>query len=185
MKTDILYKVSLLSLLSLAACGGIVSYATLHKKVHQIEGTISAQYSSIKDLVDDSTLIVKVRAFDQTSEEYQGVVFTNTDVHVQKVLKGDISSNTNIKVLETGGTKGGEEYNFEGVSPMKGEHDYFLFLQKYQGGIPGAQYVIVGAYQGRLDINSNSVSPANPNSNHFNVSTLTKLISDVQSDVAH
>jgi len=110
------------------------------------------------------------------------VVFTDTAFTVSSVIKGtDVHPGSIIQVLETGGTINGEKHNINGVSPMSKNSEHILFLDKYQGGIPNQEYVIVGAYQGRFDMTSNNqIVSADRNSKLSKINSASQLISQIQ-----
>ncbi|MDQ0189630.1 hypothetical protein JI721_09115 [Alicyclobacillus cycloheptanicus] len=141
---------------------------------HGTDTTLAREYSSVGQLISDSSDVVKGKALSGKSFTYHGVTFTDTYLIVSKELRGtNIRPGSTIEVLETGGPNSPVN---DDIYPMKDGKQYILFLTPYSRPIPDQQYVIVGSYQGRFDLESgDNIASVTNNSPLKNVTSLSKL----------
>jgi uncharacterized membrane protein len=108
---------------------------------------------NLDSLIEDSQLIVvaQVTAY-QTIEEFQKVDFAFTQLIVKKTLKDNGLVGDKIALLQT-------VADFDPI--VEAGSDVLLFLEKYEGPIPGAEgaYVCKGLYQGNYIINGDKIVP--------------------------
>ena len=121
--------------------------------------SVKERFETLSDLTDRATNIVEVSILDKAETvEYGQVFFTISQAKVLSSLKGDITPNTEIRIIETGGSMpNGQEFKFNGIPVVKkGEH-LFLFVEKYVGPVAQNAYVPLGVYQGKFKVQGDNV----------------------------
>jgi len=108
----------------------------------------------VADLKDKSDVIVEVNVGKTASKslEYKHVVFTITNVEVQKTFKGDQHANDSINILELGGFYDNKEYVYGNNHVLQPGEKVILFLERYQGLVTNDAYVIKGVFQGKFKL---------------------------------
>ncbi len=140
----------------LGSCGGRTGFlfSSNNNTVPPVEPSVKISYyaKSIDDLIQDSPYIVIAKVSDKQSwYRYRGVYFYNTQINVQKVLKGSIPSGKEITLMQT--------YCEEDTIVEKGS-TVLLFLDRYEGPATGNAYVCQGAYQGQYKIDGKKILPS-------------------------
>lgn len=107
---------------------------------------VEKTYTSLGEIVNDSTLIAEVELEDQAeSINFGESEFTLSKVNVNKIFKGDSElENTTINLLEL---------SFLDIKIDKGNGKFLLFLKPYEGPITSSAFVVTGVYQGRFKYN--------------------------------
>lgn len=104
------------------------------------------QKSNLKDLVSSSELIVKGKVTKITPIEFKKVIFTDYDIDIQDVLKGE---NQHVVVRLTGGTLDGTKLVAEGIEQLEKNQEYMFCLQKvFPDDSSSNLFSPIGAYQG-------------------------------------
>ncbi len=141
----------LLFIVFLGACSKQQSYDLSDETINKINeeetypdtpGELQTIYKSIKDIASDSDDIVKVNILGRSIEMLDGYPQLHTMVQVQSVVKGNLKTDDEIKIIEEAGSDGEV---LGGIPYLKDEESYVLFLTEYN-----QNYYIVGAYQGRF-----------------------------------
>ncbi|MGL4739880.1 MAG: hypothetical protein ACRC41_03635 [Sarcina sp.] len=156
--------------------------------VANMSGKLVNCYETLEEINKDSEIVVKGKIIKNEYIEYEGVIFTVSQFKVEDAIKGNVSKDKVIKVLQTGGistVKSNEmdeksfedpkevekhlknnlgkkfESTIEGVKVLKENDNAVLLLQKYDGPITQDSYVGTGDFQGRFIINekTKSISP--------------------------
>jgi hypothetical protein len=123
---NLLKTVFLLSCFTLifAAC------SSNEKPIGKIESTgkLAQNFHTLKDLKKGSKLAVEVSVI-ETLENivYEDVAFTISKARILSSTKGNLKPGDEIKILETGGTKNGVVYAFNGIPVMKPGENLYLF----------------------------------------------------------
>ncbi|OYD07970.1 hypothetical protein [Paludifilum halophilum] len=121
--------------------------------------SIPHTYSDVDELKKEADLIIEGKTLNKRTWNHQGVPFTLSRVKVGSILAGKPKSKV-IRVLETGGMREGKHWTVEHNRVMEKEQDYVLFLRTYEGPVTNEEsYVIVGAYQGKFQVEGQRVTP--------------------------
>ncbi|KPC74654.1 hypothetical protein ADL26_09430 [Thermoactinomyces vulgaris] len=171
----------MMTALGLLLVGGIYFSFVAPKEV-EVGVSLDKQYSSVDEMKQEAQLIVEGTASTkQQGIRYQNMLFTVTDFHINKTIKGHADNKT-IRILETGGFDGKNYLTVEGNKIMDKNQSYVLFLQKYQGSVTNQDaYVIIGAYQGKFAVDGNTISPAHKVAPAIaKLETKQDLIKDIQ-----
>ncbi|GED71157.1 hypothetical protein BRE01_48590 [Brevibacillus reuszeri] len=119
-------------------------------------GHLVKNYETADELKKDADLVLEIEATDSSSLEYKNIVFTLINAKVKKEFKaGKKFKDKEIKILETGGYYEGKNYLFEDNEVLKEGDKTIVFLKKYEGPIADDAYVILGAYQGKFNLDKN------------------------------
>ncbi|MBI2917415.1 MAG: hypothetical protein HYY01_05400 [Chloroflexi bacterium] len=136
--------------------GGVRS---VDDKVQRVSATYVRRYSSLADLANEATLIVRGRVV-QEGDSYpvgDGFPFTDVVFRVDQVLLGDNAvAGTLITVGQTGGRGRGGLLELELEPLMRAGEEFVLFLHPWWGLYPEKMYS-VGSYAGRFRIDNGAV----------------------------
>ncbi|PWK16508.1 hypothetical protein [Tumebacillus permanentifrigoris] len=138
-----------------------------------------ANYPLYKDLeeVEKASSVVVVARYQGERENYEvkpaglpGVTLSKTQVHVERVIKGDLEKGKKLTVYEEGAIVKGTYVNTEGYKWMDKKGEYLLFLRKISDE---QAFAIVGIYQGKFDLSNHSKKQAGET-----ITQLTAALSD-------
>ena len=105
-------------------------------------------YTSLTEIADDAEVIVRVSVSGSKEVYLDGHPQIHTSVKVLEALKGDISTNDVLTIVE----EGSGETVVSGIPLLDPSNEYVLFLTQYEG-----KYYICGAFQGRFMIEQDYV----------------------------
>lgn len=127
-----------------------------NNKVVNVHSDLTKRFSTVAQLSQDAEVIVLAEVGSNgKSFEYAKVVFTTTDVRINKAIKGDFKAGESISVLETGGALHDLEYRIDDVPVLKQGEKVLLFLEKFQGAeFAKNSYLILVSYQGKFILRS-------------------------------
>lgn len=102
-------------------------------------------YQNVEEMYLESDLVIQGQVTGSSTEERFDVIFTNQEVKIKKVYRGDLAKGDIITVQQTGGRMNGITTNaFREAPLMKRNGNYLLFLQLAPEGF----YLVAGGYQG-------------------------------------
>ena len=145
---------------------------------HMVVDSKMREYNELNDVESESDVIIVAEKIKQSEPIVERdelgnllIVYTLSDVKVEKVIQGDIEPNTTISVFENEGydDKTAMNYHIAGYEMMKTGNKYLLFLRKsktHDNYIPsGLSYgkVPLGEEQSQL---RNSINSANTEYSH-------------------
>ncbi|GGE14033.1 hypothetical protein GCM10011571_14370 [Marinithermofilum abyssi] len=154
-----IYPLLIVTLTVLLAVGVYVSFFA--PKEMELGVSVNKTYTGVEDLKRDADLVVEGKSLSRQSLlKHEGMPFTLTPFQVTSVMKGDRTART-ITILETGGFDETRHLTVEHNQVMNKDQHYILFLQKYQGPVTDQDaYVIIGAYQGKFQVDGQRITPA-------------------------
>lgn len=104
------------------------------------------QKSNLKDVVSSSELIIKGKVTKITPLEIKKVIFTDYEIDVDDVLKGE---KQHVVVRLTGGTLDGTQLISDEIKPLEKNQKYIFCLEKVFPEDPNSNaFSPIGAYQG-------------------------------------
>lgn len=130
------------------------------------------QYLTLNELTQDAEVIARVKVLssettdNRTVELDEAAIVTLAKVEIIRSYKGSLAEDTEILVLETGGLVEQDDQSVDiqvnGISVMKPEESFILFLQSVSGSGDQQVYEPVGLYQGKFRIEKNLVQQQAP-----------------------
>ncbi|MBN6889488.1 hypothetical protein ACUXCC_004768 [Cytobacillus horneckiae] len=163
-KRYIILGIGLISLLSFYLLLKITNYPIFTKSFGV---SVITEYNELKELENDSSVIVDITVNENEYFTYEDVPFTLSELKINKVFKGELMEGDSINILETGGVVNNIEYTAEHDEILKERENAILFLYKYEGPIKEGveKYVISGLYQGKFKyVNTpDSITPSEEN----------------------
>ena len=164
------------ALISLLAAAGLVATGCLFREKPLPTVTIDKQpdrsYQTLNELTQDATVIVRVKVRssettdNRTVELDESAIVSLARVQVIRSYKGSVSADSEISVLETGGVVelDGQSVDIQvnGISIMKPEESFILFLNPLSGSNKQSAYAPLGLYQGKFRIEKNLVQQQAP-----------------------
>ena len=114
----------------------------------EVPGTLATIYTSLTEIADDAEVIVRVSINGSKEVQHDGYPQIYTSVKVLEALKGNISANDVLTIVEEGSGK----TVLGGIPLLNPSNEYVLFLTQYEGN-----YYICGAFQGRFIIEQDYV----------------------------
>lgn len=130
------------------------------------------QYLTLNELIQDAEVIARVKVLSSETTDNRAVeldesaIVTLAKVEIIRSYKGSLAEDTEILVLETGGLVEQDDQSVDiqvnGISVMKPEESFILFLQSVSGSGEQQVYEPVGLYQGKFRIEKNLVQQQAP-----------------------
>ncbi len=147
MKKFILIFISIL----LVGCG-----ATKVTQTKYYNSQVTKRYGSLKDMINDATLVAKVKIKDDGSSNKSGkYVYTTYQAKVEDGLKNADAST--IKIKMRGGVDGSTRYIVKDDPLMKKGEEYLVFATKNNDGT----YTTLSDAFGRMQIKNDLVTSLN------------------------
>ncbi|CAM2773777.1 hypothetical protein PASE110613_00100 [Paenibacillus sediminis] len=150
--------------ISLVVLFGVIVATSLQTNAAKINKKVithfdlTESFDSIESLEQSASLIANVKVNSSKSFTYGNVVFTLSNVSVNKAYKGEADKTINI--LETGGIgEDGLYYTVEGNDVLLKNQQAIVYLEKYDGPIAENAYVIKGVYEGKFKIQNGKLLP--------------------------
>ena len=114
----------------------------------EVPVSLETIYTSLTEIADDAEVIVRVSISGSKEVQLDGYPQIHTSAKVLEALKGNISTNDVLTIVEEGSSK----TVLGGIPLLNSSNEYVLFLTKYEG-----KYFICGAFQGRFIIEQDYV----------------------------
>ena len=112
------------------------------------------QKDNINDVVSSSELIVKGKVTKITPIEVHKLIFTDYEIDVSDVLKGEKQS---VVVRLTGGTLGDTEIIADGIEPLVEDQEYLLCLHRvFPKDASSNLFCPVGGFQGIFQVDESA-----------------------------
>jgi hypothetical protein len=113
---------------------------------------LSFYAESLDELIGASQYIIIAEVSGRQKDyNHMGVKFVNTEITIEKVLKGDsLSENQQITLLQTA---------IEEDPIVKRNKKVLLFIDKYEGPVTEDAYVCQGLYQGHYILDEKKILP--------------------------
>ncbi|WP_055665919.1 hypothetical protein [Desnuesiella massiliensis] len=139
-------------ILSSIALSNLIKFPT---RIH-LEGNYMNLKANMKEIINDSGLIVIGKPIKINTFEYGNIIFTDYEIQTQEVLKNSNNHNTEkIVVRLTGGKLNGVEQVSENIKQLDLNNTYLFALHRtFPEKVGDCVYTPMGAYQGILNVNS-------------------------------
>jgi len=162
MKKKILYAPAVMVVVVLIAVSAILIYNaySIHSDTQRLDipqshASWAEHYYSVESLIKASDLIVTGTVVGAEVENRHGLLFTNQEIHIEKVYQGDVRVGDSIRVLQTGGVMDGFESGTFLESPLFEIGDFNLMFLRYTDE---GHFLVMGGYQGLGRIDKDSIS---------------------------
>ncbi|MBP2114659.1 hypothetical protein [Paenibacillus silagei] len=172
-------KTLMLAISSLILIGGL-GYTFYHSEASKstknvtMHFDLTESFDSADSLEKSAPVIAKVKVNTAKSFDYGNIVFTLSDAEIQKIYKGNLTNNTAINILETGGTgEDGLNYSVEGNAVFSKGDEAIVYLEKYVGPVAEDAYVIKGVYEGKFRLEGERIIP--PEESRGNLEQVTSI----------
>lgn len=117
------------------------------------------QKSNLKDVVSSSKLIVKGKVTKITPIEIREIIFTDYEIDVDEVLKGE---QQHVVVRLTGGTLNGAKQVSDEIKPLEKNQEYLFCLEKaFPDDSDSDVFSPIGAYQGIFAVEKTNLLVSN------------------------
>lgn len=174
----------IVSCVLIVSCIAIASAAynnSNNNNVQHLSFDFINQKSNLNDVVSSSELIVRGKVIKITPLEIKEVIFTDYEIDVDDVFKGEKQS---VVVRLSGGTLNGTEQMHDEIKPLEKNQDYIFCLEKVFPKDPNSDvFSPIGAYQGIFAIKESNLNNIVKIENFNPSNVVEKTISGKELDI--